>query len=179
MGSLGGPRSGGPEAGGPGAPSASVAPDKKAPAAGAEDELSEDEKKELKEIQDLLKNAGKDDKDGALDAGKLASAADLLPESPVMQRIKDKIKDMLAMSGGELSMGQRQEVYALASQLGLSIEEARSLVRAVEHGETPAPDASHPQARWLIWWLWLKRGVLSWWRRLLVFLHLSSAAPRA
>ena len=178
MGSLGGPRAGGPGAAEPGAPSASASRGKGADA-GDEAALTEDEKKELKEIQDLLKNAGKDDKDGALDAGALASAADLLPESPVMQRIKDKIKDMLAMSGGELSMGQRQEVYALASRLGLSTEEAQALVHAVERGEPPPPSASRPSARWLIWWLWIKRALLGWWRRLLVFLHLSSAAPRA
>lgn len=148
---------------------APAAKDAKPAASAGAGELTEEEKKQLSQIQQLLKEAAAN---GSLDAGALAGAADQLPEgSLALQGIKDRIRDIVSMAGGELSMAQRQEVYELAAKLGLDEAQAKALVRSLERAEPPSPGLERRRrSRAESWWLWLARAALSWWRRLLALL---------
>jgi hypothetical protein len=127
---------------------------------GAQDEpqeLTEDEKKELTEIQQLLKEAADN---GSLDPSTIeASLAKFLgggQASLAMSELQSKIEDILRLSGSDLTMQEKQEVYALAGQLGLSDAVAEKLVAAVQHGRLPSPQtARRPMMRWQGFLLWL------------------------
>lgn len=131
------------------------------------DELTDEEKKELADIQKMLKDASND---GSTDGPQIADALDQLPQnaSPAMSAVEEKVARMLGMSGRELTMAERQQVMALASQMGLSPKQVRALPAAVEHGTPPPPGRfNRDQPRWQAWWLWL-RGLAakprpSWW----------------
>lgn len=135
--SAGGPA---PSSGLEGGPPALRAPaiDKKEKPAGSGDdkELTEAERKELAEIQRLLKEAA--DK-GSLDGPKLEDALAALPNdgSPALSEIEQKVARMLGMVGRELTMAERQAVLALASELELSAAQSSALPPAVENGVPP------------------------------------------
>ncbi len=115
-------------------------------------DLTDDEKKELAEIQKMLKDAAES---GSLDGPKLEDALARLPSdaSPALSAVEEKVARMLGMVGRELTMAERQEVMALASQLQLSTSDTAALPPAVEHGTPPAPGRfAGRRPRWERWW---------------------------
>jgi len=120
-------------------------------------DLTEDEKKELAEIQQLLKEAAEN---GSLDPSSIEEslAKSLVggQTSLAMAELQSRIEDILRLSGSELTMQEKQEVYALAGRLGLSDAVAEKLVAAVQHGRLPSPQsARRPMMRWQGFLLWL------------------------
>jgi hypothetical protein len=130
---------------------------KKAPKAES-DELSEEDKKALSEIQTLLQQAADS---GSLDGPALEDALDrITAKDPAMAKVEERAAEILGMAGRELTMAERQEVLALASSLELSEARTARLPPAVENG-VPAPSADKALPRWLKLARWLRKSASS------------------
>jgi hypothetical protein len=153
---LNGPRGAGP----PNSSAKEETPDKTKTPKSDSDELSEEDKKALSEIQALLQQAADS---GSLDGPALEDALDrTTAKDPAMARVVERAAEILGMAGRELTMAERQEVLALASSLQLSEVRTQRLPPAVENG-VPAPSADKSVPRWLRLLRLLRRSSSSKW----------------
>ena len=119
-------------------------------------ELSEEEKQELADIQKLLKEAAEG---GSLDEPKVQEELEKLPQdgSPALSLVEEKVAQMLGMTGRELTMVERKQVLALAAQMDLSASQSTALPPAVEHGTPPSPEKlNRHRPRWERLWYRLR-----------------------